>query len=52
MYKGDLGQSKIYADLAEMNATSQTNSLWNPQKKKIGVVKERKTWLDKLVGRK
>lgn len=51
-YKGDLGQSKIYADLAEKNATKQTNSLWNPQKKKIGTVKDRIKWLDKLVGRK
>lgn len=51
-YKGDLEQAKNYADLAEKNATTQTNSLWNPQKKKIGIVKDRKKWLDKLVGRK
>jgi tetratricopeptide (TPR) repeat protein len=51
-YKGDLGRSKIYADLAEKNATTQTNSLWNPQKKNIGIVKDRIKWLDKLVGRK
>lgn len=51
-YKGDLGQSEIYADLAEKNATTQTNSLWNPQKKKIRTVKDRIKWLDKLVGRK
>lgn len=51
-YKGDLSQTRIYSDLAEKNATAQTNSLWNPQKKKIGVVKERITWLDKLVGLK
>lgn len=49
-HKGDLEQSKIYADLAEKNATVQTNSLWNPQKKKIGTVKDRIKWLDKLVG--
>lgn len=51
-YKGNLEQAKIYADLAERNATTQTNSLWNPQKKKMGIVKERIKWLDKLVGRK
>jgi tetratricopeptide (TPR) repeat protein len=51
-FKGDFGQAKIYADLADKNATTQTNSLWNPQKKKLGVVKERIKWLDKLVGRK
>lgn len=51
-YKGDLEQAKIYADLAEKNAMTQTNSLWNPQKKKIGIVKDRIKWLDKLVGRK
>ena len=51
-FKGDLKQGRIYADLAERNATTQTNSLWNPQKKKFGVVKERVKWLDKLVARK
>ena len=51
-FKGDHTQAKIYADLAEKNATTQTNSLWNPQKRKFGVVKERVKWLDKLVGRK
>jgi tetratricopeptide (TPR) repeat protein len=51
-FKGDLGQAKIYADLAEKNATTQTNLLWNPKKKKIGLVKDRIKWLDKLVGRK
>jgi tetratricopeptide (TPR) repeat protein len=51
-YKGNLEQAKIYADLAERNATTQTNSLWNPQKKKMGIVKERIKWLDKLVRRK
>lgn len=51
-FKGDIEQAKIYADLAEKNATAQTNSLWNPQKKKFGVVKDRIKWLDKLVGRK
>ncbi len=51
-YNGNLEQSKIYAELAEQNATAQTNTLWNPRKKKIGVVKKRKTWLDRLVNRK
>ena len=51
-FKGDLEQAKVYADLADKNATTQTNSLWNPQKKKFGIVKERIKWLDKLVGRK
>jgi tetratricopeptide (TPR) repeat protein len=48
-YNGNLKQSKIYAELAEQNATAQINTLWNPRKKKIGVVKERLKWLDKLV---
>lgn len=51
-FKGNREQAKIYADLAEKNATTQTNSLWNPQKKKFGIVKDRIKWLDKLVGRK
>lgn len=51
-YNGDLGQAKVFADLADKYATAQTNSLWNPRKNKIGVVKERIKWLDKLVGRK
>ncbi|MCA4899355.1 MAG: tetratricopeptide repeat protein [Bacteroidota bacterium] len=50
-YKGDLGQANVFADLADKFATKQTNSLWNPRKNKIGVVKERIKWLDKLVGR-
>lgn len=51
-HKGDFEQAKIYAALAERNATTPTNSLWHHQKKKIGVVKERIKWLDKLVKRK
>lgn len=51
-YKDDLEQAKVYADLAEKNGTAQTNSLWNPQKKKIGIVKERIKWLGKLLVRK
>lgn len=51
-FKGDLELAKKYANLAEENATAQTNSLWNPQKKKWGLVKDRIKWLDKLVGPK
>ncbi len=51
-YKGDTKQASVYAELAESNATAQTNLLWNPQKRKLGLVKNRITWLDKLVGRK
>jgi len=51
-HKGDLERAKIYAELAEKNATTQTISLWNPHKKKFGIVKDRIKWLDKLVGRK
>lgn len=51
-YKRDFVQAQNYAEIAEKYATTQTNSLWNPKKKKIGVVKKRKSWLDKLVGRK
>jgi len=39
-FNGNLDQSRIYAELAEQNATAQTNTLWNPRKKKIGVVKK------------
>lgn len=52
MHKGEFEQAKVFADLADKFATAQTNSLWNPRKNKIGVVKERVTWLDKLVERK
>lgn len=48
-HKGDFEQSKKYADLAENNATTQTNSIWNVRKQKLGVVKDRINWLDKLV---
>jgi tetratricopeptide (TPR) repeat protein len=51
-YKGDLEQAKKFSDLANKFARIQTNSLWNLKKNKIGVVKERVKWLDKLVGRK
>ncbi|WP_291065085.1 MULTISPECIES: tetratricopeptide repeat protein [unclassified Empedobacter] len=51
-HKGDLEQSKEFADLADKFVTTQTNSLWNPKKNKIGIVKNRIKWLDKLVGKK
>lgn len=51
-YKGDTEQAKVFSDLADKFATAQTNSLWNPKKNKIGIVKERVKWLDKLVGKK
>jgi tetratricopeptide (TPR) repeat protein len=51
-FKGHREQAKIYADLAEKNATTQTNSLLNPIKKKFGIVNDRIQWLDKLVGQK
>lgn len=51
-FKNDTENAKKYSDLAEINATTETNTLWNPHKKHIGIVKERKTWLDKLVKQK
>ena len=51
-FKEDLAKAKYYFELAESNATTQINTLWNPQKKKWGIVKERKEWLDKLTKRK
>jgi len=51
-FKGDTNKAKYYSDLAEKNATTKSNALWNPQKKSSGTVKERKSWLDKLVNKK
>ena len=51
-FKGDTNKAKYYSDLAEKKATTKTNARWNPQKKSSGTVKERKSWLDKLVNRK
>lgn len=51
-YKNDFKNAKNYAELADKYASAETNSLWNPKKNKIGVVKERISWLDKLVGKK
>ena len=50
-FKGDLEKAEYYFEMAESNATVSTNTIWNPQKKKWGIVKERKEWLDKLVKR-
>lgn len=51
-YKNDFENAKNYAELADKYASAETNSLWNPKKNKIGVVKKRISWLDKLVGKK
>lgn len=48
-YKGDFENAKFFRDLAENNAKAEVNSLWNPRKKKYGLVKNRIVWLDKLV---
>jgi hypothetical protein len=48
-FKENSEKTKYYSELAEQNATAKTNMLWNPQKKKYGIVKERKGWLDNLV---
>ncbi len=48
-FKGDFGQAKIYSVLAEQNAIAKTNGLWNSKKNKFGTVKERKSWLDRLL---
>ena len=48
-FKNDLSQATFYATLAEKNAIAQTNTLWNSKKKRLGVIKNRLGWLDKLV---
>lgn len=50
-FKSSSDKAKIYADLAELSATATTNMLWNPRKKRWGIVTKRKSWLDKLVKR-
>ena len=47
--KGDAVKAKYYADIAENNASANTNTLWNKRKRSLGLVKERKVWLDKKV---
>lgn len=51
-YNGDFEKANEFAELADKFATTQSNSLWNPRKQKLGVVKERINWLDKLVRKK
>ena len=51
-FKENFEQAKKYAEIAEKNSVAEKNSLWNPHKQKIGIVKNRINWLDKLVGRK
>ncbi len=47
--KGDREKVKFYADIAERNAMAKLNSLWNPRKKKLGLLEERNALLDKKV---
>lgn len=49
--RGDAVKAKYYADIAESNATANTNTLWNPRKRSLGLVEKRKVWLDKKVRR-
>ncbi len=46
-YKDNKDQAKHFADLAEQNANQETSGL--RYHKYLGVVKERDTWLDKLI---
>lgn len=48
-YKGNKDQARNYADLADKSANEETSGLRN--NKYLGVVKERDSWLDKLVKR-
>lgn len=48
-HNGDLENAQIFRNLAEQNALAETNLLWNPKKKKYGIVKNRISWLDKMV---
>src|SRR5690606_19303137 len=48
-FKNDIEKSKKYFELAEENARAKINTLRNPHKKQIGIVKERIPWLDELV---
>ncbi|WP_286862875.1 MULTISPECIES: tetratricopeptide repeat protein [Sphingobacterium] len=51
-FKGDTTKAKEYAQVASIYADKKTNSLWNVNKNKIGIVKGRKSWLDKLIRHK
>lgn len=48
-FRGDDEQAALCAELAEANANAKTNTLWNPQKRKLGIVENTIGWLDKLV---
>lgn len=47
--KGDVAKAQYYADIAEGNAKANTNTLWNPRKRKLGLVEDRKVLLDNKV---
>lgn len=47
--KDDASKAKFYADIAERNAIATTNTLWNPKKRRLGLVEQRKSRLDKKV---
>ena len=48
-HDGRIAVAKRYADLAESNAVATNNTLWNPRKRKLGIVNRRIVWLDDLV---
>jgi len=50
-FKGDKENADIYSELADTNVKTKTNSLNNPRKRSLGIVKKRIDWLDKLVKR-
>jgi len=47
--KGDREKARYYADIAERNATANSNTLWNPKKRSLGLVEERNDVLDRKV---
>ncbi|MFL6467517.1 MAG: hypothetical protein ACJ72Z_06125, partial [Pyrinomonadaceae bacterium] len=47
--KGDQEKAKFYADIAESNATANSNTLWNPRKRNLGMVETRNRRLDQKV---
>ena len=48
-FRGDDENAALCAQMAEANANAKSNTLWNPQKRKLGLVDNRIEWLDKLV---
>jgi tetratricopeptide (TPR) repeat protein len=38
-FKGNIDKTKYYSALAEESATTEINGLWNPKKRKFGIVK-------------